>query len=185
MRETRLSLYRKLSLLVRENYSSLFKLHGNDTSILSYLDMSKPCIVDLGVVRDLSVRKLYASLLVKRLVDSAISTKKPVLIVLEEAQNYLHKNSVIKPICNMLREVRKFNVGLIVISQSIGQLVDDTIANTNTKIIHSIKSKRDLEVIKNMLYLDRSLLSIIPYLEPGKAVYSTIGLRKPVLVKVE
>jgi len=76
-----------------------------------------------------------------------------------------------------LREIRKFGVGLIIVSQSISQLVDDVSMNTNTKIIHAVKSKQDLEVIEKSLYLDQDLVSVIPYMEPGEAVYSTPSLK--------
>jgi DNA helicase HerA-like ATPase len=76
-------------------------------------------------------------------------------------------------------------VGLVILAQSISQLVEDALANTNTKIIHSIKSKQDLEVVEKAIYIDYSFLSLIPYLEVGEAVYTTIGLKKPVLIRVE
>ncbi|MCC6043538.1 MAG: ATP-binding protein, partial [Desulfurococcaceae archaeon] len=84
-----------------------------------------------------------------------------------------------------LREFRKFGVGLVIISQSLTQLVEDASVNTNTKIIHSVKSKQDLEVVEKTLYLDQELLETLPYIEPGEAVYSTPSLKKPVLVKIE
>ena len=190
MRESKLSLHRKLSLLIRDNYSSLFKLHSHVQyptlqDVLSELNRSVPCIVDLGRIADTSVRKLYAVFLLKRLVDFLAPSKKPILVVIEEAQNYLLRNQAIKLICEMLREVRKFNFGLVAISQSIQQLADDAIVNTNTKIFHAIKSRSDLELVEKTLYIDIQLLMTLPYIEPGEAVYSTPTLKKAVLIRVE
>lgn len=185
MRESKLALHRKLSLLARENYSSLFKLYDPLRSTIHELRCDLPCVIDLGKISDVGVRRLYAAFLVKRLVDSFIQAKRPVLMIIEEAQNYLLRNQAIRPICEMLREVRKFNIGFIVISQSIQQLAEDAITNTNTKIIHAVKSKSDLELIEKSLYIDQSLLSTLPYIDPGEAVYSTPTLKKAMLIKVE
>lgn len=185
MRESKLALHRKLSLLARESYGSLFKLHDPIRNAIHELKCNSPCVVDLGGINDVSVRRLYAAFLVKRLVDSYIQAKRPVLVVVEEAQNYLLRNQAIRPMCEMLREVRKFNIGFILISQSIQQLAEDAITNTNTKIIHAVKSKSDLELIEKSLYIDQSLLSTLPYVDPGEAVYSTPTLKKAMLIKVE
>lgn len=185
MRESKLALHRKLSLLTRENYGSLFKLHGSTQLISKVLDKTVPCVVDLSRVADVSVRKLYSAFFIKRIVDQSVSMKTSIVVIVEEAQNYLSRGNPVKPLCEMLREVRKFQVGLVIISQSMQQLVEDVIANTNTKIIHAIKSKQDLEIAERALYLDQALLSVLPYVEPGEAVYSTPSLKKPILIKIE
>jgi DNA helicase HerA-like ATPase len=186
-RESKLSLHRKLSVLARDEYSDLFKVYRAPGTALTRLttDQRCPLIVDVSVISDLSVKRLYASLLVKRVVNYSIRQQRPLLVIIEEAQNYLSRQAPVKPICELLREIRKFHVGLVILAQSISQLVEDALANTNTKIIHSIKSKQDLEVVEKAIYIDYSFLSLIPYLEVGEAVYTTIGLKKPVLIRVE
>ncbi len=186
-RESKLSLHRKLSVLSREEYSDLFKFYEpTDTTFGKLLvDSDKPLLIDVSRVIDLSVKKLYASLLVKRLVNYTMKSLRQLVVIIEEAQNYLSKQNPIKPICEMLREIRKFNIGLVIVTQSVSQLVEDVMANTNTKIIHSVKSKQDLEVIEKAVYIEHSLLSLIPYLEVGEAIYSTINLKKPILIRVE
>jgi DNA helicase HerA-like ATPase len=186
-RESKLSLHRKLSVLSREEYSDLFKFYEptNVTFNKLFLELDKPLLIDVSKIIDLSIKKLYASLLVKRIVNYATKNLKQLAVIIEEAQNYLSKQNPIKPICEMLREIRKFNIGLIVVAQSISQLVEDVMANTNTKIIHAVKSKQDLEVIEKAVYMEHSLLSLIPYLEVGEAVYSTISLKKPILIRIE
>ncbi|MEM0470571.1 MAG: ATP-binding protein [Desulfurococcaceae archaeon] len=185
IRESKLALHRKLSLLARENYGSLFKLHGPHQDMSSVLEGGVPCVVDLSGITDTSIRKLYSAFLLKRLVSHVTTTRRPVMIVIEEAQNYLSRNQAIKPICEMLREVRKFNVGLVVVSQSIQQLVEDAMTNANTKVIHSVKSRHDLELVERALYLDQQIISTLPYIDPGEAVYSSPSIKKPVLIRIE
>lgn len=186
MRETKLSLHRKLSLLTRENYSVLFTIQGSSRlKDLTRIDQLKPFIVDLGAIRDPGIRRLYGAFFAKRIVDLAIDHGVSLVLVIEEAQNYLSRSQPVKPLSDMIREMRKFNIGIVVVSQSVSQLVDDVSTNTNTKIIHSLKSNQDLEIIGRTLYLDSKLLETIPYMEPGEAVYSEPYLKKPVLVKIE
>lgn len=187
MRETKLSLHRKLHILTRYGHELLFKLYSNGerSNLGVRSDARVPAVVDVGRIPDLNVRKLYSALYIKRAVDIAISSRSPLLVILEEAQNYLSRNHPVKPICDMLREVRKFQVGLVVISQSVSQLIDDVLTNTNTKIVHAIKSKVDLDVIEKSLYLESNIMAVVPYLEPGEAVYSAPVLKKAVLVKIE
>ncbi|MEM4623701.1 MAG: ATP-binding protein [Desulfurococcaceae archaeon] len=187
MKESKLALHRKLSLLVREKYNLLFKLQSPEPvkKIVSGVSSSEPNVVDLGKIPDINVRKLYAGFFLKRIVDAFIASRTPLVIIIEEAQNYLSRSQAIKPLCEMLREVRKFNIGLIVISQSINQLIEDATLNTNTKIIHSVKSREDLEVVAKALYLEYNILTTLPYIEPGEAVYSTPTIKKPVLIKIE
>ncbi|MEM4717481.1 MAG: ATP-binding protein [Desulfurococcaceae archaeon] len=186
LRETKLSLHRKLNLLTRGKDNELFRIHGSSELERFLRDqLIKPVIIDLGRISDLNTRRLYGAFFARRLVNIAIDHEKPLLLILEEAQNYLSKEQPVKPICDMLREVRKFKVGIIVVSQSTSQLVEDVSVNTNTKIIHALKSNQDIEVIEKTLYIDREILSIIPYMEPGEAVYSTPYLKKPVLIKIK
>ncbi len=186
MRETKLSLHRKLSPLLKERYSDLFKLHGDgDKDVVISSQEGRPTILNLSSIHDPNIRRLYASFFLKRLVEAMMRQNKRVLIILEESHNYLSKNRPITHICNLLREIRKFGIGLVVISQSLSSLVDDVAINTNTKIIHALKSKQDLEVVENSMYLSKELLELIPYMEPGEAAYSTPILKKPVLIKVE
>jgi DNA helicase HerA-like ATPase len=185
MRETKLALHRKLSSLARENYHSLFEIRGRIEFKQGVLEAGKPVVLNLAEINDPNIRRLYASFYLKRLVDFTVNQGRRLLVVLEEAVNYISRSQPVKPICETLREFRKFGVGLVIISQSLTQLVEDASVNTNTKVIHSVKSKQDLEVVEKTLYLDQELLETLPYIEPGEAVYSTPSLKKPVLVKIE
>lgn len=187
IRETKLSLHRKLCVLTRQGLEELFvpyKSSSEGPTIINPANAS-PYIINASLIPDLSVRRLYSSLAVKRLVDYSSTARFPLLITLEESQNYLSREHPVRPICDMIREVRKLGIGFVIISQSIYKLADDVVMNTNTKIVHAIKSRADLEVVEKTLYLEDALLSIVPYLEPGEAVYSTPTLKKAVLVKIE
>lgn len=185
MRESRFSLLRKLYPLVRSENVDLFNGRGVKGV---YENLSgRVNVIGVSSIRDGVVRKVYTALLLKKLVSSRLRSeiRDRLVIVLEEAQNLLSRDKPIGIIASMLAEIRKFNVGFIIVSQSPSKLLEDVMVNTNTKIIHSIKSSLDLEIVNRILYLPFEYEKIIPYLEVGEAVLYTRGLKKPVIVRVE
>lgn len=186
MRETKISLHRKLSVVARGGNARFFKFWGNTPSpvLLENSGQRGVTVVDVSLIKDPSARKIYSGLVAKRIADALLAANKPGVIVLEESQNYLSPSQPLKALATMLREIRKNRVGLVTIAQSPSQLINDALANTNTKVIHALKSSVDIEAIARSMYLGQELLEEIPYMEPGEAVYYSPYLKKPVLIKV-
>ncbi|MET1160241.1 MAG: DUF87 domain-containing protein [Thermoprotei archaeon] len=182
MRESRYALLRKLYPLIREKYLRIFGGKDKDLGVRK----NGINVIDLSVISDNSIRRVYASLVLKHLFLEAVSTKSPLntLVVLEEAQNYVSRESPLRLIRSMLAEVRKFRIGLIIVSQSPSLLAEDVMVNTNTKIIHSMKSHRDLEVVSKILYSPEEIQRVIPYLGVGEAILYTRNLKKPIIIKI-
>lgn len=187
MRETKISLLRKLGPLNRPHSAKFFEVKpaGGLAEMLSLIEAAgRPVVVRVSDIEDPDARKMYTGLLVKRAVDYFLENGKPLVIVLEESQNYLSSSRPMKLLLKMLREVRKYRIGLMIIAQSPSRLSNDVLANTGTKILHSMKSGEDLEAVNRALYLDRALRNRIAYLSPGEAVFHTTYLKKPVLIYV-
>ncbi len=185
MRESRIALIRRLSPLTREGYRELFRSRGGN--ILSLVNTAKkPLILNLSAIRDPLVRRIYSALLLKKIFIHGINKgfKHKLLIVLEEAQNLLGRENPVGMIARMLAEIRKFGIGLVIVSQSPSSLLEDSMKNTNTKIIHSIKSSLDLEILSRILFLPPEYQRIIPYMDVGEAVLSTKTYKKPVIIRV-
>lgn len=187
-RESRLALLRKINPLTRKDLKNIF--NSKEDKLVELIRASKhSMIIDVSRIHDPFIRRIYVSILLKKIFKEAIkggiSSGSKLLVVLEEAHNILGRNNYIGIIARMLSEIRKFGVGLVIVSQSPSQLIDGAMLNTNTKIIHSIKSQNDLEVISKSLYLPSKLEKIIPYLEVGEAILYTRGLKKPVIIKVK
>ena len=185
MRESRLSLIRKLSPLTRDKYRGLFI--GSDNDLLGLINkVGKPLIINVSVIKDPYIRRLYTVLLLKNIFMHGINEgfRREVLIVIEEAQNLLGKDNPVGVIARMLAEIRKFGIGLILVSQSPSSLLEDAMKNTNTKIIHTLKSSLDLEIINKVLYLPPNIQKIIPYMDVGEAVLQSKTYKKPVVIRV-
>jgi len=184
MRESRYALLRRLSPLTHGKYRELFEPDNGENN-MSIVD-EQALIIDVSNISDHRVRKTYVSLYLKKIFMELNSISgNGLLIVLEEAHNLLDRSKPVSFIASMLAEVRKFNAGLVIVSQSPSRLLEDVMINTNTKIIHSIKSSIDLDIVNKVLYLPHDYQKIIPYLETGEAILYTRGLKKPVIIKIE
>ncbi len=183
MRESRLALLRKLSPLIRSGYIDLFT---NGSEWFNTVDKGV-FIVDVSRITSYVVRRIYTAILLKKVFSQAIANglENNVILVIEEAQNLLDRERPVKIVSSMLAEVRKFGIGLIIVSQSPSRLLEDVMINTNTKIIHSIKSSIDLEIVNKVLYLPMEYQKIIPYLDVGEAILYTRGFKKPVIIRID
>ncbi len=187
IRESTLSLLRKLYPLTRSDSSRMFSsVNDNILSIINNTS-NAAIIIDTSMINDPSIRRIYTFLFLKKIFKYAIKRvfKNKLLIVIEEANNVLNKESSASFIQRMISEIRKFGIGLIIVTQTLTKIIDDVMLNTNTKIIHSIKSNNDLEIISGSIYLPREIERILPYLEVGEAVLYTRGLKKPVIIRVK
>jgi len=189
MRESRLALLRKLAPLTNSKYSRLVQFSSTTQRFNCLIENAKSStiIVGLAEIHNTVVRRIYSAMVIRSISEKAFSNSldKRALIVIEEAQNYIDREKPLRMISTMLAEIRKFGVGVVLVSQSPSKLLEDAMINTNTKIIHSIKSSIDLDVVNKVLYLPFEYQKIIPYLDVGEAVVYTRGLKKPVIVKVE
>ncbi|NON63327.1 ATP-binding protein, partial [Acidianus sp. RZ1] len=105
------------------------------------------------------------------------------LIVIEEAHNYFTEyNDFINRI---ISEVRKFGVGLCIVSQSPSSISAEILKNTNIKIIHSLKADIDKRVISDSLSLPSSMVNFIDKLDIGEAILSAPNIKNPIVVKIK
>jgi len=186
MRESRLALLRKLSPLGNSKYSKLFRINISGDEQEREVFNRSILILGLSEIESIVVRRIYSALWIRKIFGKALtrSINKKLVLVIEEAHNYVDREKPLKLISTMLAEVRKFGVGLILVSQSPSKLLEDVMINTNTKIIHSIKSSIDLDIISRVLYLPPEYQRIIPYLDVGEAIVYTRGLKKPLIIRV-
>lgn len=106
------------------------------------------------------------------------------LIVIEEAHNVFYKevgNESISAINNryfekMLAEIRASGTGVIVCDQRVSVLCGAVIANTNTKIIHSIVDKEDKNIVAGTLGLTNIQTNRLSELRSGQCIISRVGV---------
>jgi Cdc6-like AAA superfamily ATPase len=140
-------------------------------------------IFDISSIPNTRVKKILVSIAIKSATLKAQYNEitKPLVIVVDEAHNIFTKDN---PISNLVAEVRKWGVGFIIVTQSPSSLSSVILKNTNTRIVHALKSTTDVKTMLGLLILRKEYKKIISSLKPGEALVAIPELTEPVLVKI-
>ncbi|QKQ99879.1 ATP-binding protein [Metallosphaera tengchongensis] len=181
MREVKYGLLRKIYLLFVGDAKKIF---DNQIEKMDPNELLNS-VIDLSFISNLRLRRIYSMFIIKIISDYYIRNKpsQNALLVIEEAHNYFHKDNEFLE--KLITEVRKFGLGLCIISQSPSSITPEVLKNTNTKIIHSIKSDFDKKILAESLSLDLSLYNAMDKLEIGEAIISAPNIKIPVIIKIK
>ncbi len=125
--------------------------------------------------------------------DSGISRGEfPVVLVLEEAQNYIHESrkaeedSISKQIFERIaREGRKYGLGLVVASQRPSEMSKTVLSQCNSFVVHRLQNPEDLRYFKEIVPgIYGQLLEQLPALAPRNALVIGECVQAPVLVEM-
>ncbi len=116
----------------------------------------------------------------------------PVVLVLEEAQNYIRENkkaeedSISKQVFERIaREGRKFGLGLVVASQRPSEMSKTVLSQCNSFIVHRLQNPEDLRYFKEIVPgIYGQLLEQLPALAPRNALVLGECVQAPVLVEM-
>ena len=119
--------------------------------------------------------------------------KLPVLLLLEEAHNFAPARATtsaeqraIQTTKQISQEGRKFNVGLILISQRPSRLDETTLAMCNSYIIMRMLNPADQRFVRNVVEtLGEDEARMLPDLDVGEAILSGQLINFPVLAKIK
>jgi DNA helicase HerA-like ATPase len=142
-------------------------------------------VVDLSRIPETYSRKALANLILSILfVASRRPDFKRTIVIVDEAHNLIRENS--RDIFNMvLAESRKHGLHLVYATQSpslVGQLA---LLNTNTRIVHALKSQRDKRLIIDAMGLDEEWMQKLDKLPRGRALLQSPSHPQPKLVSIE
>lgn len=116
----------------------------------------------------------------------------PVVLVLEEAQNYIHQprfaeeESIARAVFERIaREGRKFGLSLVVASQRPSELSKTVLSQCSSFIVHRLQNPEDLRYFKEIVPgIYGPMLDQIPALAPQTALVLGECVPAPALVKV-
>lgn len=116
----------------------------------------------------------------------------PVVLVLEEAQNYIRENrrseedSISKQVFERIaREGRKFGLGLVVASQRPSELSKTVLSQCNSFIVHRLQNPEDLRYFREIVPgIYGQLLDQLPALAPRSALVLGECVQAPALVEM-
>ncbi len=184
-REAKYALLRKMSIFDRESARELFSGSFNLKRLIS--NAVKPVIIDVSCISDPSVRRAYTLTLLKHILNikrrGANGDK--IMLVLEEAHNLMPRSGSRSFLSRYVAEVRKYGIVLVIITQSPSSIIEDAMKNTGTKIIHSIRSSIDLDIVTKVIKLPVSYEKLLPVLDPGEAVFYNPVYKIPLLIRIE
>ncbi len=116
----------------------------------------------------------------------------PVILVLEEAQNYIREQrfgedeSISRAVFERIaREGRKFGLGLVVASQRPSELSKTVLSQCSSFIVHRLQNPEDLRYFKEIVPgIYEPLLRQLPALAPQTALVLGECVRAPALVRI-
>ena len=116
----------------------------------------------------------------------------PVVLVLEEAQNYIRENrkseedSISKQVFERIaREGRKFGLGLVVASQRPSEMSKTVLSQCNSFIVHRLQNPEDLRYFREIVPgIYGQLLDQLPALAPRTALILGECVQAPALVEM-
>lgn len=147
------------------------------------IEKRKVHIFDISSISNTRVRRIITSLLIRSIILSAQYNNivKPTMLVIDEAHNIFYNEN---PLTTLIAEVRKWGIGFIIITQAPSMLSPVIIKNTNTKIIHTLKTSSDINTVVSAAILKKEHIKIVSSLKPGEALLVIPELAEPILVKI-
>ena len=177
-REVKRALQRKISMLTRGSERAF-----SETRVEPFDGVM---VVRVDRILSVLARRSYATFITaKTYMDRALGVAEGrLLVVLDEAHNFLAGEGG-NVFLQALAESRKHGLYLAVASQSPSAVNNGVLLNTNTKIVHVLRSYRDKSVIADSMGLPKRLAESLDRLPPGEAVIQSPSYPKPVHFKVE
>jgi hypothetical protein len=115
--------------------------------------------------------------------------KYPIVIVLEEAQNYIaeQSNSIAKSVFEKIaREGRKYGISLVVSSQRPSELSKTVLSQCNSFIIHRLQNPDDQKYIRGLISsASADILDQLPIIPQQHAIITGDCVRTPIQVRID
>ena len=172
---------------------------GTDSvqQILDYLDRGMHVVLEFGRYGDnLTAYILVANILTRRIHQKYVARKeeasseggkepRPVVITIEEAHKFLAPNISSHTIFDTIaREMRKYNVTLLIIDQRPSAIDSEVMSQIGTKVTCLLDNERDVEAVLSGVSGARELRGVLSRLESQQQAL-ILGHAVPVPVVIE
>ena len=168
--------------------------YNNDIRIADSSRTNQITIVDVSQL-PYEVLETFAGLLGRIILEFVAnfipkqSGKYPIVIVLEEAQNYIaeNKDSIAKTVFERIaREGRKYGISLIVSSQRPSELSKTVLSQCNSFIIHRLQNPDDQKYVRGLISsANADLLDQLPIIPQQHAIITGDCVRTPIQVRID
>lgn len=168
--------------------------YNNDIRIADSSRTNQITIVDVSQL-PYEVLETFAGLLGRIILEFVANFipkqrgKYPIVIVLEEAQNYIaeNKDSIAKTVFERIaREGRKYGISLIVSSQRPSELSKTVLSQCNSFIIHRLQNPDDQKYVRGLISsANADLLDQLPIIPQQHAIITEDCVRTPIQVRID
>lgn len=169
-----------------KQYNSSNSLDNNNTNQITIIDVSQLPFEVLETVTGILGRiilEFVANFLPEQ------RGKYPIVIVLEEAQNYIAetKESIAKTVFERIaREGRKYGLSLIVSSQRPSELSKTVLSQCNSFVIHRLQNPEDQKYVRGLISsANADLLEQLPIIPQQHAIITGDCVRTPIQVRID
>ena len=172
------TLHNRLSRLQRFQFIDEDTGHDSVGQILRYLDRGMHVVLEFGRYgSDLTAYILVANLLTRRIYERYAQMKeralgdqsqepRPLVITIEEAHKFLNSGVADQTIFGTIaREMRKYNVTLLVVDQRPSGIDDEVMSQLGTKITCLLDNDKDIDAVLTGVSGSRKLRSVLARLE--------------------
>jgi DNA helicase HerA-like ATPase len=149
-------------------------------------------ILDVSVSNDIVKNLVTADLLRKVFAYKvARADAPPTLLVIEEAHSFISREkaqtmqATLQMLRNVARRGRKRWLSLAFVSQQPGHLPPEIFELCNTRIVHTLRSMHNLEVLMSTAGdVGQEMWARCPLLGPGEAIVTSPQLKRPVIASI-
>ncbi len=191
-------LHNRLARLQRLDFMDEGSSHDSVNQILTYLDRGMHVVLEFGRYgSNLAAYILVANLLTRRIHERYVRRKeqaagkksdepRPLVITIEEAHKFLTPAVAEQTIFgNIAREMRKYNVTLLVVDQRPSGIDSEVMSQLGTKITCLLDSEADVNAVLTGVSGNRKLRTVLSRLESKQqALAFGHALPMPVVVRI-
>ena len=191
------SLYNRLSRLKRYDFMSESAVHDSVTRILDQVTSGRHVVLEFGRWgNDTNAYILVSNLLTRRIHERYVRLKEqaeggigkepqPLIITIEEAHKFLNPAVASQTIFGTIaREMRKYNVTLMVIDQRPGAIDSEVMSQVGTKLTCLLDNERDVDAVLAGTPGSREMRALLARLEPQQqALIFGHAVPMPVVVR--
>jgi len=172
------TLHSRLARLDRYHFMDKDSGHDSVNQILNYIERGMHVVLEFGRYGgDLTAYILVANLLTRRIYDryqrlteramgDQTERPRPLVITVEEAHKFLSPAIADQTIFGTIaREMRKYNVTLLVVDQRPSGIDDEVMSQIGTKLTCLLDNERDIDAVLTGVSGSRKLRSVLARLE--------------------
>jgi DNA helicase HerA-like ATPase len=160
-------------------------IFGDKLNVSGLVSPGRLTVVDLSAT-DIPINSLVIGTLLYKLLEARKNNEiPPVVVVIEEAHNYITRDETPSSavVRSLIRQARHWGIGVVLVSQRPAGLHTDALNIVNTHIVFRLKGT-DLEYIKQFAPFTREELEDIQVLPKGVAYITSPAIRGGINIKV-